>query len=108
VKLAILIAGLISFTVSLFLSVLYQSHWAFIVALAFQVVPVLLTRGEFRTQRWYQRFWLAWSGASLLGAGLLEVSEGLKMSPVFISFGPGYLIMAAMATFWPAWFSKQR
>ena len=107
-KLAILTFGLVSFTVALLLSVFYQSHLAFIVALAFQVVPVLLTRDEFQAHRWYQPFWLAWSGASLLGAGLLEVSEGLKMSPAFISFGPGYLIMAAMATFWPAWFSKRR
>jgi len=106
VKLAILVAGLIFFTGALFCSVLYQSHWAFLVALTFQVIPVLLTRDEFRAHRWYQPFWLAWSGASLLGAGFLEVSEGLKMSPVFISFGPGYLIMSVMAIAWPAWFSK--
>ena len=107
-KLAIPIAGLISFTVVLFMSVLYQSHWAFNVALVFQVIPVLLTRDEFRAHRWYQPFWLSWSGASLLGAGILQVSEGLKMSPVFISFGPGYLAMAAMALAWPAWFGKPR
>ena len=107
-KLAILTVGLVSFTVVLVLSVLYQSHWAFMMAIVLQLLSVLLTRDAFPARGWYQPFWLAWCGASLLGAGWLEVSEGLKASPAFVSFGPGYLIMAVMAMVWPAWFNKLR
>jgi hypothetical protein len=107
VRLAILVVGLMSSTVVLLLGVLYQRHWAFTLSVVLQVLPILLTRDEFAARRWYYPFWLAWSGASLLGAGWLEVSEGLKAEPVFVSFGPGYLIMAVMAVVWPAWFGKR-
>ncbi len=107
-RMAILIVGLISSTVVLLLSVLYQSHWALMVSLGLQVLPVLLTRDKLGASWWYMPVYLAWFGASLLGARWLQVSEGLKASPVFDSFGPGYLIMAVLAVIWPTWFNTRR
>jgi hypothetical protein len=104
---AILIVGLISSTALLLFAVLYQNDWCFMLSIVLQVLPVLLTRDELGTRRWYAPVWLAWFGLSFLGARWLQVSEGLKASPVFDSYGPGYLIMAILAVIWPTWFSKR-
>ena len=107
-RLAILIGGLALSTVVLLFSVLYQSYWGLMFSIVFQVLPVLATRDELGARWWYTPGFLARWGATLLGGWWLQVSEGLQVSPIFNSFGPGYLIMAVIALIWPKWFNSWR
>jgi hypothetical protein len=106
-KTAILFVGLILSSAFLLLSVLYQSQTGLMFSIVFQLLPVLATKGQLGSRRWYTPLWLAWSGGAFLVAGWFQASEGLQVEPVFRSFGPGYLIMAVLALFWPTWFNSR-
>ena len=105
-KLSILIVSLASSTVVLLLSVLYQKDWGLTLTLLLQVVPVLMMQDRLNKPRWFSPVWSAWCGGSFLAAWWLQLSEGLQPNPVFVSFGPGYLVISLLALVWPKQFNN--
>lgn len=105
-KLPILILSLALSTVVLLLSVLYQRQWGLTLTLLLQLFPILTMQDRPGKPTWFIPVWTAWCGASFLAAWWLQVSEGLPPDAVFISFGPGYLIMALLALIWPKRFNN--
>ena len=106
-RLAVLILGSCLSTLTVLLSILYPNGELFFLSVVLQLFAVLLTRAQLGGQWWFQPVWSAWWGASLLGAGWLEVREGLQMEPVFSSFGPGFLVIAVLSLIWPRWFNRR-
>lgn len=105
-KLSILILNLPLSTAVLLLSVLYQKHWGLTLTLLLQLLPVLTVQNRPGKPSWFIPVWTAWCGGSFLAAWWLQVNEGLQPDPVFVSFGPGYLIMAVLALIWPKRFNN--
>lgn len=56
---------------------------------------IVLVREHFSLQWWYRPFFTAWLGATFLVANWLQVSWGQGSEPAFVTFGPGFLIIAA-------------
>lgn len=88
-----MILGSILCTVALLGSVLYRQNLtqAFVVTML-----VCLLVGEFLNSVWWYRvFFVAWLGTSFLLTNWLIVNEGGRSVPAFVTFGPGFLIIAA-------------
>ena len=55
---------------------------------------IVLVREHFSLAWWYRPFFTAWLGVTFLAANWLQARWGQGSEPAFVTFGPGFLIMA--------------
>jgi|ERR1051325_1841413 hypothetical protein len=106
-KLAILLIGLALSTVAILLFGAFHDEWLFYVNIVLFIGAVVLSRDPLARSWWFQPFWSAWIGISFLGAGWLEMHQGMEVSPMFKSFGPGFLVIAVLSIVFPKWFNPR-
>ena len=104
-RLVVLLIGLSLSTAAVYAFGMLQDQKFFYLYSVLSILAIVLANGKLRKIWWYQPLWLVWNGASLLGAGWIEVHQGYKMSPVCGTFGPGFLIIAVLSILLPRWFN---
>jgi hypothetical protein len=72
------------------------------------ILLVIVLVKEYFSDIWYYRpAFLAWLGSCFLIANWLVLNQGGKSEPVFVSFGPGFVIISAIEAIKHPWIRKQ-